>query len=60
MSMDTQPSTDMEEPPADLASAQQTDLDDPEPRELESALLSLALFGGLILFGIGCMVFGWN
>ena len=36
MSMDTQPSTDMEEPPADLASAQQTDLDDPEPESLKA------------------------
>lgn len=29
------------------------------PSEWESALLSIALFGGLILFGIGCFVFGW-
>lgn len=44
----------------DLASAQQTDLEDPPPRELESALLSIALFGGLIVFGVGCMLFiGW-
>lgn len=30
------------------------------PSEWESAFLSIALFGGLILFGIGCFVFGWN
>lgn len=30
------------------------------PRELESAFLSIAMFGGLILFGISCMVFGWG
>lgn len=35
------------------------DLEDPPPRELESALLSLVLFGGLIVFGISCVVFGW-
>ncbi len=34
--------------------------EDAAPRELESALLTLAMFGGLVIFGIGCMVFGWN
>lgn len=29
-------------------------------RELESALLSIVLFGGLIAFGLGCMLLGWN
>lgn len=33
--------------------------EDGGPRELESALLTLALFGGLVVFGIGCMVFLW-
>lgn len=31
-----------------------------KPSEWESALLSIALFGGLILFGVGCFVFGWS
>lgn len=30
------------------------------PSEWESAFLSIALFGGLILFGIGCVLFGWT
>ncbi len=30
-----------------------------EPRELESALLTIAMFAGLIIFGIGCMTFFW-
>jgi hypothetical protein len=30
------------------------------PSEWESAFLSIALFGGLILFGVGCFVFGWG
>ena len=34
--------------------------EDYKPSEWESAFLSIALFGGLILFGIGCFVFGWN
>lgn len=35
------------------------DEEDAEPRELESALLTLALFGGLVVFGIGCMTVLW-
>lgn len=27
------------------------------PRELESALLTIALFGGLVVFGVGCTAF---
>lgn len=34
--------------------------DDYRPSEWESAFLSIALFGGLILFGVGCFVFGWG
>lgn len=26
------------------------------PRELESALLTLSMFGGLLVFGLGCML----
>ncbi|MCM3661784.1 hypothetical protein M3148_12415 [Georgenia satyanarayanai] len=29
------------------------------PSELESALLTLVLFGGLVVFAIGCMTFLW-
>lgn len=37
-----------------------TDLDqDAAPRELESALLTIAMFSGLVVFGIGCMFFLW-
>ena len=31
--------------------------DEYRPSEWESALLSIALFGGLILFGVGCLLF---
>ena len=34
--------------------------DEYRPSEWESAFLSIALFGGLILFGVGCFVFGWS
>lgn len=27
-----------------------------KPSELESALLTLSLFGGLVVFGLGCLV----
>ena len=33
--------------------------EDAAPSELESALLTLVLFGGLVVFGIGCMMFLW-
>lgn len=33
--------------------------EDAAPRELESALLTLSMFGGLLVFGVGCMVFLW-
>ena len=33
--------------------------EDPPPRELESALLTIAMFAGLVVFGIGCMFFLW-
>jgi len=29
------------------------------PSELESALLTLVLFGGLVVFAVGCMTFLW-
>lgn len=29
------------------------------PSELESALLTIAMFGGLVIFGVGCTMFGW-
>lgn len=35
------------------------DLEEFRPSEWESAFLSIALFGGLILFGVGCVLFGW-
>ena len=38
----------------------ETEEEDPPPRELESALLSVALFGGMILFAVSCTMFGWN
>ena len=28
--------------------------------EWENALLSICLFGGLVVFGLGCMLFGWG
>lgn len=34
--------------------------DEFRPSEWESAFLSLALFGGLVLFGVGCVLFGWG
>lgn len=34
--------------------------DEFRPSEWESAFLSIALFGGLILFGVGCVLFGWD
>lgn len=34
--------------------------EDASPRELESALLTLAMFGGLIVFVVGCTMLGWN
>ena len=44
-----------------IGDSTELDLDDEyRPSEWESAFLSIALFGGLILFGIGCFVFGWN
>jgi|GEM_PF-6246681 len=33
--------------------------EDAGPREIESALLTIAMFAGLVLFGIGCMFFLW-
>lgn len=34
----------------------ESDLPDEKPSELESALLTLSMFGGLVLFGLGCLV----
>ncbi|WIY83717.1 hypothetical protein [Propionimicrobium sp. PCR01-08-3] len=60
MSTDAEFNSEGEETRPNVNPLQETSLEDAPPRELESALLSVALFGGLILFGIGCMVFGWN
>lgn len=30
------------------------------PSELESAFLTVAMFGGLVVFGVGCTLFGWS
>ena len=38
----------------------QPEADEYRPSEWESAFLSIALFGGLILFGVGCLLFGWE
>ena len=38
----------------------QPEMDEYRPSEWESAFLSIALFGGLILFGVGCLLFGWE
>lgn len=41
----------------DIAGDTDDDLDGyDKPSELESALLTLSLFGGLVLFGLGCLV----
>ncbi|HHV22072.1 MAG TPA: hypothetical protein GXZ30_11155 [Propionibacterium sp.] len=32
----------------------------PPPSEWESALLTICMFGGLVIFGIGCLLFGWS
>ena len=43
-----------------LGESGEPDVDEFRPSEWESAFLSIALFGGLILFGAGCMLFGWG
>jgi len=43
--------TDPSTPPEEWDS-----LPDEKPSELESALLTLSMFGGLVLFGLGCLV----
>lgn len=30
-----------------------------QPRELESAFLTISMFVGLVIFGVGCMMFLW-
>lgn len=35
----------------------QPEEDEYRPSEWESAFLSIALFGGLIIFGVGCLLF---
>lgn len=32
---------------------------DERPSELENAFLTIVLFGGLVVFGLGCMLFLW-
>lgn len=47
--------------PGDISNEAAEEVDQPGPaRELESALLSIVLFGGLVAFGLGCMLLGWN
>lgn len=58
--MSTEFNADVEGADMDADSSRDVEFDDPPSPELGRALLSLALFGALILFGIGCMVFGWN
>lgn len=33
--------------------------EDQRPSELENAFLTIVLFGGLVVFGLGCMLFLW-
>ncbi|WP_324653243.1 hypothetical protein [Georgenia sp. H159] len=48
--MNTEPSLEPAEPPPE---------EDRTPSELESALLTIVLFGGLVVFAVGCMFFLW-
>ena len=49
----------------DLMNTDRTHIDEPEideseaPSQVENTLLSVALFGGLVLFAVGCGIFGW-
>lgn len=45
--------------PTGLEPAEPEPEEDEGPSELESALLTIALFGGLVVFGIGCIFFLW-
>lgn len=59
--MSTKSSSPIESTTTDLRSAEPGESEeDAAPRELESALLTLAMFGGLVVFGVGCMMLGWN
>lgn len=47
------------------AEDQDAEVEEPEedeyekPSELESALLSISMFGGLVVFGVSCTLFIW-
>mgnify|MGYP006900553354 CR=1 FL=1 len=47
--------------PAEDVEPQAPSVDEEEagPREWESALLSIVLFAGLIVFAVSCTMFGW-
>jgi hypothetical protein len=42
-----------------LPESQELAVEERPPSELESALLTIAMFGGLIIFTIGCTMLGW-
>lgn len=46
--------------PSEYQSSEYQPIEEYRPSEWESAFLSIALFGGLILFGVGCVLFGWT
>ncbi|WP_454084810.1 hypothetical protein [Georgenia sp. Marseille-Q6866] len=52
--MSTEPTSHLE--PGDPVPDEQ---EDSAPSELESAFLTLVLFGGLLVFAVGCMTFLW-
>ena len=57
MSMDSQARRRAEAPANALRDPEE--YEEAAPRELESAVLTIVLFGGLVVFGIGCMMFLW-
>lgn len=62
--MNTKSSPPVESTTAGPNSAEPEEPEEPDedaaPRELESALLTLAMFGGLVVFAVGCTMLGWN
>ena len=46
--------------PSEYQPSEYQPIEEYRPSEWESAFLSIALFGGLILFGVGCVLFGWT
>ncbi len=55
MSAEADPHTDTEAALEDLY-AEPEETDDEPASELESSFLTLVLFGGLVLFAVGCMI----